>query len=112
MIKKFTDFINELYSDYDTYNGPNISTWQGDNTGALGSKKGAGGGSIGGEFDSNSDVSGKGERPWKTKHVKLAEEKGKKEEDEKRDKAVEKLDKEEAEKHSNKLQAKNTKNKK
>jgi len=79
MIIKFDTFINELYSDYDTYNGPNISTWQGDNTGALGSKKGAGGGKIGAEFDSNSDVSGKGERPFKTKHRKLKEKKGKKE---------------------------------
>ena len=109
MIIKFNNFINELYSDYDTYNGPNISTWQGDNTGALGSKKGAGGGSIGGEFDSNSDVSGKGERPWKTKHIKLAAKKGKKEKDETRDKAVEKLDKEETEKHENKLKNDNTK---
>jgi len=104
MIIKFNSFINELYSDYDTYSGPNITTWQGDNTGALGSKKGAGGGSIGGEFDSNSDVSGKGERPYRTKHKKLAEEKGKKEKDKVRDDAIEKLDKEEEEKHIKKLE--------
>lgn len=103
MIKNFKDFINELYSDYDTYSGPNITTWSGDNTGALGSKKGAGGGSIGAEFDSNSDVSSKGERPFKKKNFKLKKGKGKKGEDEKRKKAVEILDDEETKKHQKKI---------
>ena len=92
MILKFKDYIklNEEIP-YDTYNGPPITTWSGDNRSQISTDQVAAGngGQIGGEWYKKSGPTSKGgafPRKWKEKIDKPIDNKSKK-----RKKAIEKI---------------------
>lgn len=77
MILKFNKFLESI--KYDTYNGPHLTTFSGDNRvlNTNASVAGGNGGNIGGaEFDNNTGMPGSsGERPPISKGIELSKKK-------------------------------------
>jgi hypothetical protein len=74
MILKFNIFLESI--KYDTYNGPSITTFSGDNRGIAPNNYvsgGNGGVTAGAEFDNQNDTTTLGEKPILAKRVGIKE---------------------------------------